>query len=356
MKSVEFLSVTKNYGTVAALKMVDLSIDRGEFFTLLGPSGSGKTTLLNILSGMIMPSEGKVVIEGKDMTEIPPRHRGLGMVFQNYALMPHMTVFQNIAFPLRIRRMSKPDIERAVKSVLEIVQLEAFAQRKPTELSGGQQQRVSIARCLVYKPSIILMDEPLGALDKKLRGDLQLEIKSIHESTGITVLYVTHDQEEALVLSDRICVMNNAQIEQIGSPDELYFKPKTSFVAEFLGESNLIPVKLASVRDGIAEAATSTGAMIQATTAPTLQAGASAKILVRPEAIHIGDVDNRGPHGLEGLVENGIFIGQSMKYWVRSGDLRIAAHVNSSSRNRIYKPGDRVWLEWMPKDGIVLDS
>ncbi|MBE2274854.1 MAG: ATP-binding cassette domain-containing protein, partial [Rhodobacteraceae bacterium] len=213
--------ITKRYGVFTALHETELAVRKGEFLTLLGPSGSGKTTLLNAIAGMAIPTSGKVWIDGRDMTVLPPEKRGIGMVFQSYALMPHMTVFDNIAYPLKVRKVAKDEIRRRVTEVLEMVRLPNLALRKPKELSGGQQQRVSIARCLVYNPSLILMDEPLGALDKKLREQMQLEIKRLHVELGITMIYVTHDQEEALNMSDRIMLMNGGRVEQLGSPHDL---------------------------------------------------------------------------------------------------------------------------------------
>ena len=233
------LDVRKTYGNVVALEAASIEMNEGEFLTLLGPSGSGKTTLLMAIAGINNPDSGEIWIDGKLATYLPPFRRDLGMVFQNYALFPHMTIFDNIAFPLLMRKMDKTLIRKEIARVLEIVELDYVAKRFPRELSGGQQQRIALARCIVYKPSIILMDEPLGALDKKLRGTLQREIKQLHENLGITVLYVTHDQEEAMVMSDRICVMNDGRIDQIGTPNELYFHPSTVFSADFLGESNL---------------------------------------------------------------------------------------------------------------------
>ena len=233
--------VSKTYGHVVALAGADIEMREGEFLTLLGPSGSGKTTLLMAIAGLNDPDGGEIWIDGRLATYTPPHERGLGMVFQNYALFPHMTIFENIAFPLRMRRRKADSIRSEVERVLEIVQLPDVAGRYPRELSGGQQQRIALARCFVYQPSIILMDEPLGALDKKLRDALQREVKHLHENLGITVLYVTHDQEEAMVMSDRICLMNDARIEQIGTPADLYFQPRSVFAADFLGESNLLP-------------------------------------------------------------------------------------------------------------------
>src|SRR5665213_2550370 len=232
--------LSKTYGEVMALAGASLDLAEGEFLTLLGPSGSGKTTLLMIVAGLVPPTGGEVWIDGKLATYAPPDKRDIGVVFQNYALFPHLTIRENIAFPLQMRRMPAARIASEVDRVLDIVQLPHVAERLPRELSGGQQQRIALARCMVYGPSIILMDEPLGALDRKLRDQMQLEIKGLHSRLGITVLYVTHDQEEALAMSDRICLMNNGRIEQIGTPQDLYFRPRTIFVADFLGESNIL--------------------------------------------------------------------------------------------------------------------
>jgi putative spermidine/putrescine transport system ATP-binding protein len=353
--AVEFRDLSKSYGGVIAVDLVNLAIRSGEFLTLLGPSGSGKTTLLNIISGMVLPSSGSVLIGGQDVTQIPPRHRGLGMVFQNYALLPHMTVFDNIAFPLRIRKLSRAVIKREVMAVLSLVRLAEYGRRKPRELSGGQQQRVSIARCLVYKPKLILMDEPLGALDKKLRLQLQLEIKKIHEELGVTILYVTHDQEEALVLSDRICVMNNARIEQIGTPNDLYFRPSNEFVADFLGESNLIPARIESIKNGVADVRTDDGSHLRAVAHTEFESQSRIKVLVRPEAVRISPRSEAREHGIEGIIQDRVFVGQATKYIVAAGDLRVAAQLNSNSRTQTFVPGDQIWVDWSENDSIVLN-
>ena len=244
MTKIRLEAVAKTYDGTVALHDTSLQVIDGEFVTLLGPSGSGKTTILNMIAGMATPSSGRVHIDGRDVTDLPPSKRELGMVFQHYALMPHMTVFENIAFPLRVRKWRQADIDRRVHEILEIVRLPGIAGRKPRELSGGQQQRVAIARCLAYRPSIILMDEPLGALDKKLREELQLELKRVHVEMGITILYVTHDQEEALTMSDRIVLMNKGRIEQTGTPKEMYLRPNSHFAATFLGDSNILEGRL----------------------------------------------------------------------------------------------------------------
>jgi putative spermidine/putrescine transport system ATP-binding protein len=352
--AVEFRELRKTYGTALALDRIDLTIKAGEFFTLLGPSGSGKTTLLNIVSGMIAPTSGSVLIDGRDVTNVPPRDRNLGMVFQNYALLPHMTVFDNVAFPLRIRKMPKADIERAVMEILDLVRLKDFARRKPKELSGGQQQRVSIARCLVYKPNLILMDEPLGALDKKLRHQLQFEIKKIHKEMGVTVLYVTHDQEEALVLSDRICVMNHAKVEQVGSPNDLYFRPTNEFVADFLGESNLIAGALEPSSGEIARVRTSGGSVIPC----TLQSGSAAagrvKVMVRPESVRLSSGGQGGELGMPGVIQDYAFVGHAIRYTIQAGTQRLTGLQNSGVGTPVLEPGSQVWVDWAPADAISL--
>ena len=226
----------KRYGDFVALAPTDLDVAQGEFLTLLGPSGSGKTTLLSLIAGLAVPDEGKMLINGVDVTYGAPYERDIGMVFQNYALFPHMTIEENIAFPLKMRKVDSATARRRTAEALEMVRLPQLGKRFPKELSGGQQQRIALARCLVYRPSIILMDEPLGALDKKLRDQMQLEIKRIHRELGTTIVYVTHDQEEAMTMSDRICLMNGGKIEQLGTPSDLYFRPRNLFVADFLDQ------------------------------------------------------------------------------------------------------------------------
>lgn len=356
MAKVEFREICKRYGPVVALDNVSLTITSGEFVTLLGPSGSGKTTLLNIVSGMILPTSGSVLIDGDDVTYMPPRERGLGMVFQNYALMPHMTVFDNVAFPLRVRKLSRVEIDRRVTDSLEVVRLGAFAKRKPKELSGGQQQRVSIARCLVYKPRLILMDEPLGALDKKLREQLQLEIKKIHKEMGVTVLYVTHDQTEALTMSDRVCVMKQSRIEQVGTPNDLYFRPQSEFVADFIGESNLLPATIAEISGDTATVRTCAGTMLAARVNGHVSHNSRIKILIRPEAVRMQKAKESGQEGITGIVQDRIFNGQSIKYLVAVDEITLAAQVNSSIDAPCFSPGERVSIAWSPEDAFVVTS
>lgn len=353
--AVEFRDVMKNYGNIVALKDVELSIGRGEFLTLLGPSGSGKTTLLNMISGMVTPTSGQILIDGQDVTRVPPRERGLGMVFQNYALMPHMTVFDNVAFPLRIRKVNRQEIERRVLAALEIVRLTGFAERKPKELSGGQQQRVSIARCLVYEPRLVLMDEPLGALDKKLRIQLQFEIKKIHDELGVTIIYVTHDQEEAMAMSDRICVMNHARIEQVGTPRDLYFRPANEFVADFLGESNVISGTVEKIIDNVAYIQVAEGWRVSCAATENQAAIAShVKIMVRPESLRVTSFNQQSGIGMRGVVENLVFVGQAVRYVISTGAFRLISLNNSGYGIPTFARGDEVWVDWSHDNSIAI--
>ena len=240
MQELRVEGVSKRYGSVVALEPTSLTVAAGEFLTLLGPSGSGKTTLLSLIAGLAELDSGRILLDGHDISRAPAHQRGLGMVFQNYALFPHMSVAENVAFGLQARRLAAADVQQKVQQALAMVRLEALAHRVPRELSGGQQQRVALARALAYQPAIVLMDEPLGALDRNLREEMKFEIARLHRELGTSVVYVTHDQEEALVLSNRICLMNQARVEQVATPQTLYFEPDTRFVAEFLGESNLL--------------------------------------------------------------------------------------------------------------------
>ena len=261
---VKFDKVDKSYdGEVLVVKDLNVDIPKGEFLTMLGPSGSGKTTTLMMLAGFETPTGGEIYLDGEAINKIPPYKRGIGMVFQNYALFPHMTVQENLAFPLEVRKLNKSDVEDKVKKALDMVELGAFGNRMPLQLSGGQQQRVALARALVFEPRLVLMDEPLGALDKKLREQMQYEIKHIHEQIGITVVYVTHDQNEALTMSNRIAVFDDGKIQQISSPDILYEKPENAFVAQFIGENNQIKGKVKSINGNMCVVETDKGDKIK---------------------------------------------------------------------------------------------
>jgi putative spermidine/putrescine transport system ATP-binding protein len=350
--AVRFAGISKSYGDSTVLHESNLQVRRGEFLTLLGPSGSGKSTILNIIAGAIQPTTGRVFLDGADVTEKPSRERGLGMVFQNYALMPHMTVFENVAFPLKVRGEKRDAVQRKVMQTLDKVGLAKFAQRKPKELSGGQQQRVSIARCLVYSPSIILMDEPLGALDKKLRDQLQGEIKSLHRDIGTTLIYVTHDQEEALNLSDTICLMNHGRVEHLGTPAQLYFDPANRFTADFVGESNIIAGTLVDA----------TSLMTQAGTTLRVQSrrpnvGSSVEVLIRPENVRI--VAPGAAVGEEnvfdGVVHQLSFVGGRTRVEAKVGDARILASRISARDDAAIQPGQHVKLAWSQANSVVLD-
>ena len=339
--------LTRTYGTAVALDHVDLSVTQGEFVTLLGPSGSGKSTLLNLISGMTQATSGSIEIDGRDATHVPTNERGLGMVFQNYALMPHMTVFENIAFPLQVRKVPKAQIRERVAEVLKLIQLENVADRKPKQLSGGQQQRISLARCIVYKPSIILMDEPLGALDKKLREDMQLEIKRLHAELGVTMIYVTHDQEEALSMSDRIVLMRNGKIEQQGAPEDLYFRPETLFAADFLGSSNLFEGQITSA--GF-ETATGTLPLPQGSSAP--QDG-DAVMMVRPESATLG-----APHGWPGIdavLKDSIVLGGVLRHYLETPEgARIMVQEPSTAHRTRPQRGSLQRVSWPQDDARLL--
>lgn len=347
--------ISKMFGPVMALHPTDLAVDKGEFLTLLGPSGSGKTTLLNLIAGATAPTAGTILLGGHDITAMPPRERGIGMVFQNYALMPHLNVFENVAYPLRTRRQPAKIIQAKVTEALERVGLRGFEHRKPRQLSGGQQQRVGIARCIVYSPAIIMMDEPLGALDKNLREQMQGEIKRLHKELGTTFIYVTHDQEEALNMSDRICLMNAGQIAQLGTPDELYFQPCNRFVAEFIGESNLITGRTdAAGRLMIGEEQSI------AVPGPARPEGAELLVMVRPEKVRIGGVaepvavDN---NVLSGEVASSSFIGGMTRVAIKAtSGLNITAKMVSGRVDSRPEPGARVRLCWSSSDMVVLEK
>jgi len=352
---VSLEGVSKNYGAVKALLKTNLDVKKGEFLTLLGPSGSGKTTLLNVVSGMQYPTEGSVLIDGRDVTSVPPAKRGIGMVFQNYALMPHMTVFENIAFPLQIRKIGKDEIKKRVEAVLKLVELPEVADRKPKELSGGQQQRVSIARCIVYDPSLILMDEPLGALDKKLREQMQLEIKRIHEESGITIMYVTHDQEEALNMSDRIILMRDGKIEQLGTPNELYTNPVSAFAADFIGQSTLLEATVVKsgaqnyVKIGTNEVCQVNGGF---------EIGALGKFLLRPESLRITSKNEvpEGHNSLEGTISDTLVTGGTAKHFVklRDGQMVVVLELSDQKLTSFHRE-EKVTVIWPFETGMFIE-
>ncbi|SEF51944.1 putative spermidine/putrescine transport system ATP-binding protein [Thermomonospora echinospora] len=343
--------LTKRYGDFVAVDEVSLTIEPGEFMTLLGPSGSGKTTTLNAIAGFVTPTSGSLRMDGTAIESAPPHKRDIGMVFQHYALFPHMTVAENIAYPLRRRKIAKDRRRELVAAALETVRLGEYGHRYPRELSGGQQQRVAVARAIVYGPRVLLMDEPLGALDKKLRDWLQLEIKRIHAELGTTFVYVTHDQDEALVLSDRIAVFNNGRIEQVGSAHALYERPETLFVAKFLGESTVLR--------GAAEAGAGRSALGKAgrtLTAAGELTGAAA-IVIRPERLVVvgaGERAEPGWNALPATVLQEIYLGSSRKLELRLPDGDTALVREAAGRLSAARPGDEVTLTWRVEDAVLL--
>ncbi|QEL22904.1 ABC transporter ATP-binding protein [Bosea sp. F3-2] len=351
------LSITnlyKRYGTVDAVRGIDCAINPGEFMSLLGPSGSGKTTLLMMLAGFETVTSGAITMAGHDLTNVPPNKRGIGMVFQRYALFPHLTVAQNIAFPLRMRGLGKDETRDRVARTLGMVRLEGYGDRLPQQLSGGQQQRVAVARAIVFEPPVLLMDEPLGALDKKLREDLQIEIKRLHRDLGLTIVYVTHDQEEALTLSDRIAVMNQGRIVQIGEPRGLYASPRSSFVANFLGKTNFIRGTISAVSDDHLAINTQSIELLvpreRYMGTGRAEIGQPVEISVRPESIEFVQDD---PGALRGIVEGVVFVGAYTTYTVRFPDGSVV-DVQSTGRDFLAE-GEAVWLR-LPSPLVTIFS
>jgi putative spermidine/putrescine transport system ATP-binding protein len=351
----------KSFGPAVAVDGVDLEVRRGEFVTLLGPSGSGKTTTLRMVAGFMAPTSGTIEIDGSDMTRVPPYRRDVGMVFQNYALFPHMTAAQNIAFPLQMRRRSRSEIERRVADALALVKLAGFADRYPRQLSGGQQQRIALARAVVFEPRLLLMDEPLGALDRKLREALQLEILHVSRQLGATVLYVTHDQEEALVMSDRIAIFSAGRIEQLGSGEDLYERPASLFVADFIGESNLLRGRYEG--DGAGGGWVTHGPWrwqvgSAAAERASLATGSAAALIVRPERIRIVDAGadtSPGSNAVDAAVAEVLYLGPDTKYELTLADgQRAAVRQPRGGNGHEWRNGDRVRLTWPVDDGVLV--
>jgi putative spermidine/putrescine transport system ATP-binding protein len=343
---LELAGVRKRYDSVVAVDDVDLALETGEFLTLLGPSGSGKTTTLMMVAGLQQPDAGRITLNGVSVANLPPYRRDVGMVFQNYALFPHMTVRRNVAFPLEMRGTPAAELARLVDDALALVKLPDHGERLPKQLSGGQQQRVALARAMVYRPALLLMDEPLGALDRKLREQLQLEIKRVHRERSISVLYVTHDQEEALTMSDRIAVFNKGRIEQIGTPEELYDRPATRFVASFIGDTNLIVGRVLGVADGVCEVETAAGRIAASARTP-IEAGAAVVVAVRPERVVLAPVRTAGT-GLEGVIIEQVFLGTSRKYVVRLTDGTEVVVLRPISDPPFEQAAPAVRVSWAP--------
>jgi len=353
---VRFEKVDKSYdGEILVVKDLNLDVPKGEFLTMLGPSGSGKTTVLMMLAGFETPTSGEIYLDGNPISSIPPNKRGIGMVFQNYALFPHMTVKENLAFPLEVRKLPKNEVEEKVSNALLMVELQDFGSRMPLQLSGGQQQRVALARSLVFEPRLVLMDEPLGALDKNLREQMQYEIKHIHEKIGITVVYVTHDQSEALTMSNRIAVFNDGKIQQISSPDVLYEKPESSFVAQFIGENNQLKGKVKSVNGENCIITTESGDDIHALKINVNNSGDTSLVSLRPERVAINSSE-KFENNFDAKVKELIYLGDHIRSRVEvCGNDQFIVKIPNSYKGANLKEGATVKLSWKASDSRALD-
>jgi len=359
---LEFRGVSKSFGPVRAVAGVDLGIKKGEFFSLLGPSGCGKTTMLRLAAGFEEPDAGRVLLAGRDITDLPPNKRRVNTIFQSYALFPHLTVRDNIGFGLAIAKRPKAEIRSEVDRMLELIGMAGEAGQKPDLLSGGQKQRVAVARALVNKPDVLLLDEPLAALDLKLRQKMLIELDLIHDQVGITFLYVTHDQAEAMSLSDRIAVMNGGRIEQVGAPAEIYESPRTSFVAAFIGDTNFLEGRVLDCLDrDYCRVAVAGLPEIVCFNDKALEAGKPIVLSIRPEKIHIShDRPEEGArrNALPAVVEDIIYLGANTKYWVRAGGHRIQVlrqHDRYFLDEKPLRWKDPCWVRWHADDGFMLD-
>ncbi len=356
--AISLVGVTKRFGDVVAVNGISLDVYAGEFLTLLGPSGCGKTTTMRMIAGFEDPDEGRILLQGRDIVGVPPNRREVNMVFQAYALFPHMTVEQNVAYGLKLRKVPKEERRRRVGEMLEIVGLAGFERRRPSQLSGGQQQRVALARALVNRPAALLLDEPLGALDVKLRKHMQLELKRIQHELGTTFVYVTHDQDEALSMSDRIAVMNQGSIEQVGDPRTIYERPETPFVADFVGVLNALEVRIDGVEDGVGEMRLPDGQRVRVPLEPGHAPGERLVVAVRPERVRL----ERGVRGdaamgsvLGGVVERLVYLGTLTQVHVRTSlGARLIVHELSGERTAGLLPGEAVTLAWGLEDAAVL--
>ena len=352
--AVRLVDVVKKFGETAAVDHINLEVRDGEFFSLLGPSGCGKTTTLRMIGGFEQPTSGLIELQGQDVTWLPPYRRNVNTVFQNYALFPHLTIYENVAFGLRRKGVRKDELKSRVTEMLKLVELPGFETRKPNQISGGQAQRVALARALINRPAVLLLDEPLGALDLKLRKQMQVELKRIQQEVGITFIYVTHDQEEAMTMSDRIAVMNKGHYEQLGDPESLYERPETRFVASFLGVSNLLPATRTSTADNYATV-TLTDATQVRVPAAAVDGADRVEIGVRPEKIRMHALDGQVPVGhnrLDGTVRDASYVGVSTSYVVEArGGTKLTVYeqnVERATRSELWAPGEEVRLSWSP--------
>lgn len=356
---VEFERVQKSYdGENLVVKDLNLIMPRGEFLTMLGPSGSGKTTCLMMLAGFETATHGDIRLGGTSINNIPPHKRGIGMVFQNYALFPHMTIAENLSFPLEVRKMGKSEREEKVKRALDMVEMGAFGGRRPSQLSGGQQQRIALARALVFEPELVLMDEPLGALDKQLREKMQFEITHLAHRLGITVVYVTHDQTEALTMSDRVAVFEDGRIQQLAPPDKLYEEPQNSFVAQFIGENNTLEGTVKEINNGVALVQLDDGELIDCKPINVSKPGERTRVSIRPERVEYNKERlSEGAHTLKAEVLEFIYMGDIFRTRLRvaGNDEFIIKTRNAPDQVRL-QPGQQIEIGWLPEDCRALDA
>jgi spermidine/putrescine transport system ATP-binding protein len=351
--AIGLVDVSKRFGGVNAVDDVSLEIAEGEFFSLLGPSGCGKTTTLRMVAGFELPDTGRIVMQGKDVTEVRANRRPVNMVFQQYALFPHMSVYDNVAFGLKVKRVPRAEHRGRVHEMLRVVSLEGFDRRRARQLSGGQQQRVALARALVNRPAALLLDEPLGALDVKLRKQMQLELKRIQHELGTTFVYVTHDQEEALAMSDRIAVMNGGRVEQTGNPREIYEHPRTAFVADFIGSLNALDLTIGELVGGYAVARFGEDERVVVPVGADARVGEQVRVAVRPERVQIGPALDGGSR-LEGTIAEIVFLGMFTQLHVDTRAGRIVCHRLADESLAAIRPGSRVTLTWEPEQASLL--
>ena len=359
---VRLIQVSKMFGDLYAVDHIDLEVVDGEFFSLLGPSGCGKTTTLRMIGGFEQPTSGRIELQGEDVTWLPPYKRHVNTVFQNYGLFPHLSIFENVAFGLRRSGVKKDEITSRVTDMLRLVELPGFERRKPNQISGGQAQRVALARALINRPAVLLLDEPLGALDLKLRKQMQVELKRIQREVGITFIYVTHDQEEAMTMSDRIAVMNKGRYEQLGDPETLYEHPDTRFVAGFLGVSNLLPGSVDGTADGYGLIRLADDTRVRVPAA-LLGSRDTVDVGVRPEKIRIHHADEEPSsegNRLAGVVKDASYLGVSTQYLIETrGGARVTVYeqnVMRTTRSELWATGDEVFLTWSPDHTFVVDT
>ena len=351
--AVELHNVTLAYGDFVAVKDVSLSIRKGEFVTLLGPSGCGKTTILRSIAGLVQPTGGEIIVAGRRIDNIPIHKRNIGLVFQNYALFPHKSIFDNIAFGLKYRGVEKSAIAQKVKRALDMVRLPGVEKKLPSEMSGGQQQRIALARAIVIEPDVLLLDEPLSALDANLREEMRTELKIIQREVGITTIFVTHDQEEALAMSDRIVVMNKGEVEQEGTPEEVYRRPESRFVASFLGQSNLLGGRIVAIKDGQARIQLDNGPEIKAIAPPTARVGAAVTTVVRAQRVAVG-ADAASANTMTGRIAAAAYLGGTAAYFIDAEGVRLQANVTID--DRIWREGETVSVAIAPSDWLLLDE